>query len=58
LPSIGKSGTIDEVLRRRPKEPAVSWEDVNAIIRKLMEIDVKLNRVLWLLEAENGEEEA
>ena len=42
---------------RRRRELAVTWEDVNAIIRKLMEMDVKLDRVLWLLEAENGEEE-
>ncbi len=34
----------------------MTWDDVNSIIRKLMEIDVKLNRVLRLLEAENGEE--
>jgi hypothetical protein len=45
------------VFRRRRREPAVTCEDVNAIIRKLMEVDVKLDRILWLLEAENGEEE-
>jgi hypothetical protein len=45
------------VFRRRPGEPAVTWEDVNAIIRKLMEMDVKLDRVIELLEPENGEEE-
>jgi hypothetical protein len=44
------------VLRRRPKEPAVTWEDVNAIIRKLMEIDVKLDRILERLEPRYGEE--
>jgi hypothetical protein len=45
------------MLRRRPKEPAITWEDVNSIIRKLMEMDVKLDRVLELLEADDGEEE-
>jgi hypothetical protein len=44
------------VLRRRPKEPAVTWEDVNAIIRKLMEIDEKLNLILEGLEPGYGEE--
>jgi hypothetical protein len=45
------------MLRRRRREPPITWEDVNSIIRKLMEMDVKLNRVLELLEAEDGEEE-
>jgi hypothetical protein len=45
------------MLRRRRREPPVTWEDVNSIIRKLMEMDEKLDRVLELLEAEDGEEE-
>jgi hypothetical protein len=42
------------VLRRRPKEPPITWDDVNGIIRKLMEMDDKLNRVLEILEREHG----
>jgi hypothetical protein len=45
------------MLRRRRREPPITWEDVNSIIRKLMEMDVKLDRVLELLEADGGEEE-
>jgi hypothetical protein len=35
---------------RRKKEPPVTWEDVDAIIRKLMDMDVKLNEILERLE--------
>jgi hypothetical protein len=45
------------VLGRRRKEPAVSWDDVNAIVRKLMEIDEKLDLILERLDIVNGEEE-
>ena len=44
------------MLRRRRREPPVTWDDVNSIIRKLMEMDDKLDRVLELLEAQGGEE--
>jgi hypothetical protein len=44
------------MLRRPRREPPITWDDVNSIIRKLMEMDEKLDRVLELLEAEDGEE--
>jgi hypothetical protein len=37
---------------RRKKEPPITWEDVDAIIRKLMEMDVKLNRILERLDGD------
>jgi hypothetical protein len=43
---------------RKPKtEPPISWADVNGIIIKLMGMDVKLDRILELLEADDGKEE-
>jgi hypothetical protein len=45
------------MLRKRRCEPPITWEDVNSIIRKLMEMEEKLDRVLEILEAEDGEEE-
>jgi hypothetical protein len=45
------------VFRRRP-EPALDSETVDGIIRKLMEIDDKLNRILVEMEIDDeGEEE-
>jgi hypothetical protein len=41
---------------RRP-EPPLDRETVDGIIRKLMEIDEKLTRVLVALEVDDGEEE-
>jgi hypothetical protein len=44
------------VWRRRP-EPALDRETVDGIIRKLMEIDAKLNRILRRLDIDEEEEE-
>jgi hypothetical protein len=45
--------------RRSPApESTFDQETVGGIIRKLMEIDSKVDRVLELLEDEDGEEEA
>jgi hypothetical protein len=41
---------------RRP-EPALDRETVDGIIRKLMDIDAKLGRVLIALEVDDEEEE-
>jgi len=44
---------------RRPRatEFALDWADVSAIVRALMEIDAKLERILRILEEDDGEEE-
>jgi hypothetical protein len=42
---------------RRPLESAIEREDLDAIGIMLMDIDAKLERVLAILEGENGWEE-
>jgi len=44
-------------MRRRREEPALDRETVDGIIRKLMDIDAKLARVLIKLEVDDEEEE-
>jgi hypothetical protein len=41
----------------RRREPPLDRETVDGIIRKLMDIDEKLNRVLAHLEENDGEED-
>jgi hypothetical protein len=41
----------------RRQEPALDWATVDGIIRKLMEIDAKLNRIIRGLDLEEGDGE-
>jgi hypothetical protein len=50
-------GTIEDVLRKKP-EPPITREEVRGLTVMIVRIDEKIDRVLDLLEDDDGEEEA
>jgi len=55
LPSEPAGSTISDVWRRR--EPALDRETVDGIIRMLMDINAKLDRLLGEAEEDDGAED-
>jgi hypothetical protein len=55
--SIAVSVDDRQVFWRRPGEPLLDREEVNAIFRYLMQMDAKLDEILELLDEDNGRAE-
>jgi hypothetical protein len=54
LRGLRSASSIGEV---GEEERPLTWDEANALIRLVMRIDEKLDRILEYVEGENGEEE-